>query len=312
LSSIVDIDAPSRHFRLVLMATFCGMLGVSLWATETALITHTTRIPPLQTVSLAFFFATLVTPLAWLATGESPMCAFKQPIRIWFWSLLSLTGYHACIYYATQKAPPTPAALLQGTTPLVIVFGSAIVLKQRLRWSHAIGAFLGFFGLLLLIDGGARLESPGTNTLFHLSLIGLAAGLWGLYAIFSRGNAEVPTSTLGVFYLGCGFLTLLLHFSFEVWIWPNRDEILAIIALGLFPMGLAIFLWDFGVKAGDLRVLGVFSYVESLLGALIVYLIADGSLSANLWLSGVCIVVGSLVASTELWSKRVGSKSRNV
>ena len=38
------------------------------------------------------------------------------------------------------------------------------------------------------------------NVAFYLSLIGVAAALWGLYAIFSRSQPDVPTSALGVFY----------------------------------------------------------------------------------------------------------------
>lgn len=287
------------------VATLCGMAGVCLWATETALITYTTRIPPLQTVSIAFFFATLVTPAAWWATGISPFAAFQQPRRIWLLSVSALTGYHASIYYATQKVPPTPAALLQGTTPLIIVFGSAIVLGDRLRWSHALGAFLGFWGLLLLIDVGAQLEPSRPDTVYNLGIIGLSAGLWGLYAVVSRANSNVPTSSLGVFYFVCGLLTLAVHALVEEWVWPNFYEYLAIAALGIFPLGMAIFLWDFGVKRGDLKFLGVFSYVESLIGASIVLVLAKGSPSIVLWMSGCCIILGAALASSELWSRTV-------
>ena len=93
-----------------LLASFLGALGVILWATETTLITFTTALPPLQTVALAFMFASLLSPLVWWSTGTHPLAAFKQPPIVWAVTVVALVGYHACIYYATQKAPPAPAA----------------------------------------------------------------------------------------------------------------------------------------------------------------------------------------------------------
>ena len=42
----------------------------------------------------------------------------------------------------------------------------------------------------------------------------------------------------------------------ETWTAPSSAEWAAIAALGAFPMGLALFFWDFGVKRGDIQALG--------------------------------------------------------
>ena len=178
--------------------TLIGAIGVALWATETTLITYTTAIPPLQTVAVAFAFAALLSPILWLVSGTPPWAAFQQPPRVWLLTVGSLTGYHASIYYATQKAPAAAAALLQGTTPLMIVIGSAVLPGERLRWWHVVGACLGFCGVVMLIENGGQAKATGPNPVFYLSLIGVAAGLWGLYSVASRRLPEVPSSTLGI------------------------------------------------------------------------------------------------------------------
>jgi drug/metabolite transporter (DMT)-like permease len=289
--------------RQRVVASALGTVGIALWATETVLITFTTALPPLQTVALAFGFAALLSPLAWALTGDDPRAAFRQPPRVWILTVGSLVGYHASIYYATQNAPPAAAALLQGTTPLIIVLGSALLPGERLRWWHVVGAALGFAGVLLLIDGGSgdAAAAGGGGAIFYLGVVGAAAALWGGYSIVSRSFGEVPSSALGVFYAASAALSLALHASFETWVAPTGGEWLAVAALGVLPMGLALYLWDHGVKRGDIQALGAISYVEPFIGAALVALVGRGELSPSLVAAGALVVAGAATASRGLF-----------
>ena len=285
-----------------LVPSLIGAVGVVLWAAETTLITFTTAIPPVQTVGLAFVFAALLSPIVWWLTGSGPREAFRLPASVWLIVVGALVGYHACIYYATQKAPPAAAALLQGTTPLMIVLGSALLRGERLRWWHVAGATFGLGGVLMLIDGGG--ESPGSwpDATFYLSLIGIAAALWGLYAIVSRSQPDVPTSALGVFYAASAAICLAAHGVLESWVTPTPSEWAAIAGLGILPMGLAIYFWDFGIKRGDIQALGAFAYVEPFIGAMLVALFAQGYLDLSLLLPGILVIGGAVLASASLWN----------
>jgi drug/metabolite transporter (DMT)-like permease len=287
---------PSRR----LFPSLLGAVGVMLWATETTLITYTVAIPPLQTVALAFGFASLLTPFAWWVTGDSPGAAFRVPVAVWILMVGALVGYHACVYYATQRAAPAPAALLQGTTPLMIVIGSALLPGERLRWWHVVGAGFGFLGVLMLVERGAG-SAPDPNAMFYLGLIGFAAALWGLYSVASRALPDVPSSALGVFYIAAALVCFALHYRLEQWVPPTQTEWAAIAALGLLPMGLALYFWDFGVKHGDIQALGAFSYVEPFIGALLVAGFARGVLAPEMLWSGALVVGGAALASRSLW-----------
>lgn len=287
-----------------LLPTLIGAGGVMLWATETTLITFTTAIPPVQTVALAFVFAALLSPLVWWYTGSKPSEAFRQPLRIWIVIVGSLVGYHFCIYFATQEAPPAAAALLQGTTPLMIVLGSALLPGERVRWWHVVGAFLGFAGVLLLIENGSDVRGTWVDSTFYLSLIGIAAALWGLFAIFSRSLPQVPTSALGVFYAASALICLAAHVALETWVTPSPTEWASIAGLGILPMGIAIYCWDHGIKRGDIQALGAFAYVEPFIGAVLVSLFAQGTIGPVLLLPGLLVVGGAMLASGSLWSRR--------
>ena len=118
----------------------------------------------------------------------------------------------------------------------------------------------------------------------------LAAITWALYSVLSRKFSAVPTDVVGVY---CGIaagLGLICHIGFEETQWPiGWQGWAAISALGFGPMGLAFFAWDYGVKHGDIRALGVLSYAAPLLS--IVLLIAFGAATASWALAGACFLI---------------------
>ena len=73
--------------------------------------------------------------------------------------------------------------------------------------------------------------------------------------------------------------------------------LLAATLLGIGPVGAAFFTWDIGMKRGNLRLLGVFSYMAPLISALL--LVATGQAAADWPLAIACALItgGALVAA---------------
>ncbi len=62
-------------------------------------------------------------------------------------------------------------------------------------------------------------------------------------------------------------------------------------------MGLAFFLWDVGVKRGDIQMLGVASYAAPLLSTLLLIATGFAAASLSLVLAAGLIAGGALVAA---------------
>ena len=144
----------------------------------------------------------------------------------------------------------------------MIVLGSALLPGERLRWWHLAGAAAGLAGVMFLVTGACVDRDPAGSPVFYLAIVGAAAAIWGLYSLFARIYSDVPTSAMGVFFAASAIVAGAAHFGLENWSPPSMADWAAIAALGAFPMGLALFFWDFGVKRGDIQALGAFSYVE--------------------------------------------------
>ena len=69
----------------------------------------------------------------------------------------------------------------------------------------------------------------------------------------------------------------------------------AILALGLGPVGLAFFVWDHGVKRGNIRVLGIVSYAAPILSTLT--LVAAGFARGTTSLGVSCVFIAAAAAA---------------
>lgn len=98
----------------------------------------------------------------------------------------------------------------------------------------------------------------------------------------------------------CGMVAIagaVAHFLFEETVWPAQPQLLAVVLLGIGPVGLACLAWDHATKHGNMPLLGGLSYLAPLISSMI--LIAKGQTSASIRvaLSAVLIVGGVLLAS---------------
>ena len=68
-------------------------------------------------------------------------------------------------------------------------------------------------------------------------------------------------------------------------------------ALGLGPVGLAFYVWDIGVKRGDIQLLGTSSYAAPLLSTLILVAVGIAAPSWTLALAALLITGGAAIAA---------------
>jgi drug/metabolite transporter (DMT)-like permease len=145
-------------------------------------------------------------------------------------------------------------------------------------------------------------EDLGTgDSVFPLVLIAVAAGLWGIYSLAARALPGVPTAAMGVFFAATALIAGMAHFVLEPSVAPTGEQWVTVLALGMLPMGLALYLWDFGVKRGDLQALSAFSYFEPFAAALLVAALGQGAVGWNVAFGGILIVGGAVLASRSLW-----------
>jgi drug/metabolite transporter (DMT)-like permease len=208
-----------------------------------------------------------------------------------------LFGYHAFYFSALKLAPPAEAGLIAYLWPLFIVLFSAFMPGEKLRPAHIGGALMGLAGTVVLLSAKAGGFSFSGQYLAGYLAAGVCAIVWSGYSVAARWFAGVPTEVVAGFCLVTAALSAICHVLFEASVWPVGAQWVAVIALGVGPVGIAFYTWDIGMKRGDIRLLGVASYAAPVLSTLLLVLGGFAEANGPLFIACLLIVGGAAVAT---------------
>lgn len=277
-------------------ATLIGALAAALWSGLALLTVATAPMPPFLLCAASFAIAGLAG-LGWIAAGPGFGVLAGVPLRAYVVGTAGLFGFHALYFSALRLAPPAEAGLISYLWPLFIVLGSGLLPGERLRPAHVAGAALAFAGAALLLAPSGR-GAAGAGVLTGYGLAFLCALTWAAYSLASRRLAAVPTAAVAVNCLATAALAGLAHLALETPAAPATPAgWLAVLGLGLGPVGLAFFAWDAGVKRGNIQLLGTLSYAAPLASTLWLVLAGRAQASATLGIAAALITAGAALAA---------------
>lgn len=276
-------------------ATLIGFIAVLLWALLALFTVKSAPTPPLLLNAICFAIGGTLGMVWTAASGGLPELR-QVSWKVYAFGTVGLFGYHALYFSALRLAPAAEAGLIAYLWPLLIVLFSGLLPGESLRLGHLIGAVLGFAGAALIITGGGAGFDMAHVPGYVLAL--LCALTWSGYSVISRKIGSAPTSSVAVFCLATAILSAGLHLAVETTVWPQGTiGWLATVGLGLGPVGLAFYVWDIGVKHGDIQMLGTMSYAAPLLSTVILVGVGIAAATWSLGLAAVLITSGAAIAA---------------
>ncbi|MBZ9769749.1 EamA family transporter [Mesorhizobium sp. CA6] len=291
-------------------ATLIGFSAVAMWALLALLTNASGQVPPFLLSAITFAIGTCVGLVARLVMPASDR-GRKIPRQVWVIGIAGLFGYHFFYFTALRNAPAVEASLIAYLWPLLIVLGSALMPGERLAWNHVVGALLGLAGTFLIVTKGGGLAFDARYA-FGYAMAAVCALLWSSYSLLSRRFPSVPTSIVTWFCAATSALSLACHLLLEKTVLPDSlGQWLAVIGLGLMPVGAAFYAWDIGVKRGNIQVLGAASYAAPLLSTLV--LIAAGVAEPSLRILAACVLItgGAALGAKSLLMRKPAAKEVN-
>lgn len=276
--------------------TWLGLGAILLWGLLALLTDLTAGVPPFLLTALTFWIASAFGMAMLAARGR--LQALRQSLAAWAVGVGGLFGSHALYFAALKNAPAAEASLIGYLWPLLIVLMSALLPGEKLQWRQIAGAGIGFAGIIVLTLGKGGLGTAGALPLLGYLLAFLFALVWASYSILSRQMAAVPTDAVVGFCLGTAVLATVAHLMLEPRQWPvESTQWLGIMLLGLGPTGAAFFLWDIGMKKGDIRFLGTAAYAAPVISTFALVLAGRAAAGWALTLACAMIVLGAVIAS---------------
>lgn len=282
-------------------ATLFGFAAILMWSLLALLTVATGKVPPFQLAAMTFTVGGAIG-LSWMA-ATGAWNTLRQPLPVWALGVGGLFGYHALYFTALRLAPPADAGLISYLWPLLIVLFSGLLPGERLHARSVAGALLGLLGTVVLFAGQGLAPALAYATGYAVAFG--CAFVWSGYSVLSRLFPGVPSVAVSGFCIVTAILAALCHLVFEHTVWPEgAGQWLAVLSLGIGPVGLAFYVWDIGVKHGDIRLLGVASYAAPLLSTLFLVLAGFAPVRATLGIAALLIAGGGLLAASGSWWKR--------
>ena len=176
------------------------------------------------------------------------------------------------------------ASILQAT-PLFVTLGAAILLGEKVGWRRWSAIFIGFFGVIIILQ-------PGYGSFQLASLLGLAAVLClALRDVVTRDMAtEIPTLTV-TFYacLAMGSAGFIAYPFFGPPIMPTTYEAIILICAAIIGL-TGYFLLVLATRKGDVSVIAPFRYSRLLFSLGLASLILGEKLTLPILLGGLLVV----------------------
>lgn len=289
-----------------------GLSAILLWATLALFTVFTQKIPPFQLTFMAFSVAFMIGLGLWIKEGKGIMIHLRLPWKVWLVGIYGLFGYHFFYFLALKSAPALEANLINYLWPLLIVLLSSFLPNEKLRWFHVAGALLGFMGAFVLLGFGKEIAFASQYTHGYMHAL-LCAFIWSSYSVLSRYFGAIPTLSVGGFCGASALLSLCAHLVFEQTYTPTLEECIAAIGLGLGPVGVAFFVWDYGMKQGDIKLIGSLSYATPLLSTLMLVLFGRSAPNSAIWIACALIVLGSIISSLPFFkglAQKISTRNR--
>ena len=284
-------------------ANLFALAAIGLWASLAALGVALRHVPPFLLTGIALALGSV---LAWPAVLRDRRQWQIAPRTLGL-GVFTLFGYHFLLFIGFRLAPAVEVNLINYLWPLLIVVLAPMYLPGlKLRGIHIGAAVMGFTGAALAIWGaGADTKTlPGNASsvsgLGYLLALG-SAFIWANYSLQTKrlelSGKGFPTAAIGLFGLLSGLLSLACHWLLEAPVSLSAHDWLLLLLLGLGPLGAAFFLWDKALKLGDVRQVGVLSYLTPLLSTLLLMQVTGRALSWSIALAAALIIGAALLGT---------------
>lgn len=277
--------------QAMLWAMVSGMLFSVL---NTLMRTMTLELPPLQVLNLRYTGGVIsLLPLVFIIGWRS----FKPTnVAGQFWRGAAHASGLLLWFTALPQIPLADTTAIGFTTPLFLMLGATLFLKEPMIWQRWVAALIGFTGVLVVM--GPRLS--GENWLPALMMLGSAPVFAASYLITKMLTRHDRPDVI-VLWQSISIATITLPLSIYLW------QPLEPLQWGIFLLGGAMgsaghWCLTNALKLADVSVTQPIKFLELIWATLLGWYVFDDAPAATTLLGGSIIVAATLAIAR--WESR--------
>jgi len=236
-------------------------------------------IAPIELVFFRWFGTLLVlSPLLFIQRKKIFAAIKNHFVIMMSFSLLGISGYNSFVYMGLQTTTATNALLINSSVPIMIIFLSAIILKQKVSIMQVLGILLSTVGVVFLVLQGnlGKISSLSFNP---GDLWIIAAGLsWALYSVLMKYKPkelhalEFLTAVVFLGSIVLLFIYLSKGYGISSGINIVSNNYWVILYMVIFPSILSYIFWHKGIDEIGAHKTGQFTHLMPIFGSVLAFL----------------------------------------
>lgn len=223
-------------------------------------------------------------------------------------ALLGMVVNMLCFFKGIELSTPINSAVLITITPILVFVFSAILIKERLLLPRIVGVILGFIGALVLIVFGNEIRLDAPNIPLGNALFVINASSFGMYLVLVKSlSAKYTTVHLLKWLFLFGFIMALPisypEFSEVSW---STLPFEAIWRFGYVIIGttfMTYLLNVYALKQLKASTVGVFTYLQPLIGIGYAILVGADGLTVYKLIAGCVVLLGVYLVTKRYQTK---------
>lgn len=261
--------------------------AILIWSTLAVIVTFCNEVNPLFITGAALTIGGVIG-LPWVRLWKMP----KQLLLV---GTACMLGYHVIYFYSLQLADPIGVSLIHYLWPvLIVLLGPLFVKNEKVSVRCVLAGMVGFTGALISCNP-EHLDDFNSLAGYGLALI--SAVIWAAYSLTSKKYADVNSASVGMFCLVSGLICLALYRSSAPWPTLTTPESLALLYMGIGPMGGAFYLWDYAMKKADHQTVATLSYATPVLSTAFLALYMGQGMQVSIWIGALLVALSMAMAA---------------
>ncbi len=236
------------------LAVIYALLAVAMWSTvATAFKLGLQQMTLLQLLTGASFFSwlTLSSFLTWKGQLKSAIETIPGNLKaILVLALLNPVIYYLVLFKAYDLLPAQVAQSLNYTWAITLTILSVPILGHKLNKRDIIAILLGYIGVVFISISGKSIT--GELSYFGVFLALFSTIIWAGYWLLNARDERPPVVKL--FQSFTFAVPILIIITMVVEGLPqsiNINQLLSVVYIGLFEMGLAFMCWQMALHLTD-------------------------------------------------------------
>jgi len=279
------------------LAYFLLLLTAVLWGFASPVIKYTLEfINPIPFLFYRFWLVSLIFLIPLIINLKKDHLSGQGFLKIFLTGILGGPLTLLLIFWGIDKTTSLSASLIVAMSPLFIVLGGAIFLKEKVTKKEQIGTVIALLGTIItIIQPSLGREGLNRSHLWGNFLIFIHNFVWATYCILIKKESQKysPLILTAITFISGVFVLTPLFFIQKIPLFEiNSMAIPGILYMSIFSSVVAYTTYNWGISLIEASEATLFSYLQPLFAAPLAFFWLGEKITLPFIIGAVIIAMG--------------------